>query len=270
MGLIKIRHYALDSHHARSIWPIIKDIDTPSSMAGLDDAYENKFGMQFLDHLAIDEALNFGNPFSFAFEQNGAFVQNIFPIKKLEGEQISSSSKTELSLHTEIAFHENRPDMLLLFCIRADENAGTTYSEMHEILRCLPQWVIEQLKQLNFLFHPDLSFTMNGASTEPKLQSIFTDDLSEMTYDMTAVKAMTDDAETALDFLERAIEHCKKTIYLRPGDFLVIPNRRTVHGRTNFTPRFDGKDRWLKRIMCRDYSRPPYTEELINELSASF
>jgi len=238
-------------------------------MAELDDAYRDKFGMNFLDHVAIDEALNFGTPFSFTFEQNGALVQNIFPIQKLEGEQISSSSKAELALHTEAAFYENRPDILLLFCVRADENAGTTYSEMHEILRSLPRWAIEQLKQPNFLFHPDLSFTMNGASKEPRLQAIFTENLSEMTYDMTAVKAITDDAATALDFLETAIEYCKKTIYLRPGDFLAIPNRRTVHGRTHFSPRFDGRDRWLKRIICRDNSRPAYNDPLVNEFSPS-
>jgi L-asparagine oxygenase len=28
---------------------------------------------------------------------------------------------------------------------------------------------------------------------------------------------------------------------------LIIDNRRAVHGRTAFTPRYDGRDRWLKR-----------------------
>jgi L-asparagine oxygenase len=245
-----IRHYSLDSKHAQSVQSIIKNMRTPTSQEELLSSYENSFGMTFIDHVVVDEAMNFGVPFSFAHEQDGAIVQNIFPIKKFADEQISSSSNAELQLHTEVAFHNSRPDILLLFCVRADEEAGTTFAELREILRCIPQWVIEQLKQPEFLFHPDLSFTMNGASTEPLVQSVFADDLSEMTYDYTAVEPITSHAGVALDFLNRAINHCKKTIYLRQGEFLAIPNRRTVHGRTNYTPRFDGQDRWLKRVIA--------------------
>jgi alpha-ketoglutarate-dependent taurine dioxygenase len=37
------------------------------------------------------------------------------------------------------------------------------------------------------------------------------------------------------------------------GDLLCIDNRRTVHGRTSFTPRYDGFDRWLQRsFVVRD------------------
>ena len=31
------------------------------------------------------------------------------------------------------------------------------------------------------------------------------------------------------------------------SDFLVVDNDVAVHGRTPFTPRFDGTDRWLQR-----------------------
>ncbi len=37
-------------------------------------------------------------------------------------------------------------------------------------------------------------------------------------------------------------------VALRPGDLLVLDNRRAVHARTAFTPRFDGTDRWLQRV----------------------
>jgi len=30
---------------------------------------------------------------------------------------------------------------------------------------------------------------------------------------------------------------------------MVIDNRRTVHGRLPFNPRYDGYDRWVKRLM---------------------
>jgi len=37
------------------------------------------------------------------------------------------------------------------------------------------------------------------------------------------------------------------------GDLLCIDNRRTVHGRTAFSPRYDGFDRWIQRsFVVRD------------------
>ena len=36
------------------------------------------------------------------------------------------------------------------------------------------------------------------------------------------------------------------------GEVLVLDNYRAVHGRRAFRPRFDGTDRWLKRISVRE------------------
>lgn len=35
---------------------------------------------------------------------------------------------------------------------------------------------------------------------------------------------------------------------LRPGEVLVIDNYRAVHGRQGYPARFDGTDRWLKKM----------------------
>jgi hypothetical protein len=37
-------------------------------------------------------------------------------------------------------------------------------------------------------------------------------------------------------------------VVLRPGDVLVVDNLRAVHGRRSFQARFDGNDRWLRRV----------------------
>ena len=37
-------------------------------------------------------------------------------------------------------------------------------------------------------------------------------------------------------------------IVLRPGDLFFIDNSRAFHGRSSFTPRWDGADRWLCRL----------------------
>jgi len=45
-------------------------------------------------------------------------------------------------------------------------------------------------------------------------------------------------------------------VVLRPGDVAFLDNYRVVHGREPFTPRYDGHDRWLKRVnLIRDIRR---------------
>jgi Fe(II)/alpha-ketoglutarate-dependent arginine beta-hydroxylase len=44
------------------------------------------------------------------------------------------------------------------------------------------------------------------------------------------------------------IEANLKGVALRPGDCVFIDNFRAVHGRKSFRPRYDGTDRWLKRL----------------------
>jgi L-asparagine oxygenase len=39
-----------------------------------------------------------------------------------------------------------------------------------------------------------------------------------------------------------------KDVSLRPGDCVFVDNFRAVHGRKSFRPRYDGSDRWLKRL----------------------
>jgi L-asparagine oxygenase len=43
------------------------------------------------------------------------------------------------------------------------------------------------------------------------------------------------------------IEEIATSVVLEPGDLLVIDNNIAVHGRSPFTARFDGHDRWLQR-----------------------
>ncbi|MFF9021117.1 TauD/TfdA family dioxygenase [Streptomyces eurythermus] len=43
---------------------------------------------------------------------------------------------------------------------------------------------------------------------------------------------------------------------LVPGGLAIVDNSVTTHGRTDFTPRYDGRDRWLQRsFAARDLRR---------------
>lgn len=60
--------------------------------------------------------------------------------------------------------------------------------------------------------------------------------------------AFDDEGSTALTELSDALNrHCRQ-ILLEPGDLIIINNHLAVHGRSAFTPRYDGHDRWLRRF----------------------
>ncbi|HRE02697.1 MAG TPA: TauD/TfdA family dioxygenase, partial [Ilumatobacteraceae bacterium] len=49
-------------------------------------------------------------------------------------------------------------------------------------------------------------------------------------------------------------------VLLEPGDLLIVDNSMVVHGRSPFTPRFDGTDRWLQRAFVVDDLAPSAAE----------
>ena len=60
------------------------------------------------------------------------------------------------------------------------------------------------------------------------------------------VKTHNRDADYVLEKIIRNILNLNTFSYsikLEPGDLLIINNRKSLHGRSCFTPRYDGKDR---------------------------
>jgi hypothetical protein len=56
------------------------------------------------------------------------------------------------------------------------------------------------------------------------------------------------DAARALDHLIAEMDHHIQPVILEPGDYLFLDNHKVVHGRQPFSARYDGTDRWLKRV----------------------
>ncbi len=56
-----------------------------------------------------------------------------------------------------------------------------------------------------------------------------------------------DEAVAALEELRRIIRRRHVGVALAAGDLLVVDNAVSVHGRSPFSARFDGTDRWLQR-----------------------
>ncbi|MGW2564262.1 TauD/TfdA family dioxygenase [Streptomyces sp. NPDC001514] len=64
------------------------------------------------------------------------------------------------------------------------------------------------------------------------------------------------EAERALDEIVRQLEAAQQDIIVGQGSLLIIDNYRAVHGRKAFTARFDGTDRWLKKLIIARNLRP--------------
>ncbi len=202
-----------------------------------------------LNEAILRYASYFGKPYGFDKEQGGALVQDLFPIKKNEVEQISSSSKVELEMHTETAFHPKAPRYVVLFCLRGDPAAGTTFSCLSHIMEGLKQDEIEILNKRSFITSVDKSFLDEGEEDRKVKKQVINKRGTKMTYDKTAMRGTTPEAQKALDKFTKLVQKNKDTIYLETGEIVVIDNWNTAHGRTQFVSRYDGTDRWIKRVM---------------------
>lgn len=204
------------------------------------------------DRLLLLHALSLGYPVGYAQEQGGRIIQNIVPVYKTESQQISSSSKIELEMHTETAFHPHMPRWVILLCMRGDSKAETTYAIKEEILEKLDDSVIAVLKSDSFFTSIDVSFRTKNEPNAYIRKQILSDDGSKFIYDSTLMGGLNKEAQNALAQLGDAIALSKKSIVLESGDMLVIDNHAVVHGRKPFQARYDGTDRWLKRCLVVD------------------
>lgn len=202
-----------------------------------------------------------GHLVSYIQEKNGDLFQNLAPVQGQEKLQASSGSQIRLQFHRETVFHPYAPEYLLLFCLRADHDrvAETTYASITHALPLLSTEHRELLFQPFYRTGIDYSFgnlqTVKGSG--PVLPVLYGNPNDPfLNYDEDLMEALTPEAESALEALKDAVAQVYRGVKLSTGDLLCIDNRRTVHGRSSFTPRYDGFDRWLQRaFVVRDLGK---------------
>jgi L-asparagine oxygenase len=72
-------------------------------------------------------------------------------------------------------------------------------------------------------------------------------DTPSMIFDADLMVGTDAEADDALRALSDVTARHHTSAVLQPGELLVVDNNVAVHGRSPFTPRFDGTDRWLQR-----------------------
>jgi alpha-ketoglutarate-dependent taurine dioxygenase len=190
-----------------------------------------------------------GHPVGYAPEHGGDLVQNIVPVASTADRQVSTSSKVRLEFHTEAAFHPHRPRYLLLMCLRGDVNASTTLCSVRHALKHIPFEVQEVLKQPRFATGVDESYLgFRSDNLGPSIPAVSGPHMYEsICFDGDLMQGLDPEATDALEMLRAAIDKAQCSLVLEAGDVLIVDNQIAVHGRSPFTPRFDGTDRWLQR-----------------------
>jgi enduracididine beta-hydroxylase len=222
-----------------------------------------------------------GEPVAWATQQGGNIMHDVFPIREHAHDQIGWGSGEVLTWHTEDAFHPMRTDYLGLMCLRNPDGVETTVAEVSDVH--IDDELREILPQERFRIAPDDSHQpRNGSGSDDRDERAT--ELRRRTYAW--VRALTEEPERvavlfgdlqqpylrvdpaymaglqgqeeqrALDRLVAAVDAVLRGIVLVPGDICFIDNFRAVHGRKSFSARFDGTDRWLRRLnVARDLRR---------------
>jgi len=208
-------------------------------------------------------AAGLGDQFGYRPELSGLVIQGVVPMKGAEFSQRSVSSLEELYRHVETSFTEFRADFVGFFCLRGDHDgvAGTTLAPVEAIVRRLKAKTVDILRQPRFHTTVDDSFligaglrgpvtvgdvrVLSGPAIRPRLR-----------VDFAQTTGADPKAQAALNELADTATAVSYTIVLAAGDTLLVENHHALHGRTRFTPRWDGFDRWLLRtFITRDLSR---------------
>lgn len=195
-----------------------------------------------------------GVPTAYRELHSGSLLQDIYPSPHAHPLSAQSSA-TPLSLHSEMLYHRWRPDFLLLACSRADHDgaAGTTVASARAALPLLGAAELEILRENRLACGTDLAFR-HSDGTSPQAHVLVVDgDPADprLAFDRELLEPGNPLARRALQALSAALDMVTETVRMRPGDLLVLDNTRVVHGRTAFTPRWDGHDRWLHRMYAR-------------------
>lgn len=233
---------------------------TPSSNAFHIGSCTNLAKIQALFNQIIGEMV------AYEAEGYGKLFQDMVPSSTLTQTQTSLGSDVELEIHTEQAFSDLRPDALSLACLRGDTRAKTYTLHVSQILTHLTPRELYLIRQSLWNIGVDASFKMSGHTLVEREtrgpMPILSGDEEDPTlvFDQDLMRGVSDEAEALRKkIIDIYYEHRHEHV-LSPGEIVLIDNRRAVHGRSSFRPKFDGSDRFIVRsFIVHDYKKSEHS-----------
>lgn len=216
-----------------------------------ESAISPRHGAASLCSLCLVAVMNmFGEPFTFSDLYDGRLIQDVVAAPGKESAQTSEGSNCFLEWHVEDAFSNDRCDYFGLLCLRGDPAAATLLAPVRALV--LPDEARKVLRQPRYAVLPDIAHSENPEPQTGVAVLSGTRDAPEIRFDpvyMGPADPADDEARSAFECLSEAVNAAAISCVLQPGDLLVVDNRRVVHARNPFSPRFDGSGRWLLRVM---------------------
>jgi len=201
-------------------------------------------------------------------EGYGRLFQDIVPVKNMETKQTSIGSNTELEIHTEQAFSKLRPDLLSLACLRGDPKAITYILPIRSIINNLSDHENRLLRQPLWKIGVDLSFKLYGkefidGEIRGPIPIIYGSyDNPMLIFDQDLMIGINEEANAIIKKIVDIYYLYRYQHNIQPGEMIIIDNRRSVHGRSSFSPRYDGDDRFLIRCFgVFDYEKSRYARK---------
>lgn len=201
-------------------------------------------------------------------QQAGRIVHDVMPVKGMEQEQIGIGSEQTIWWHTEDAFHPLHGDYLAMMFLRNPDRVPTTFASLEGLELDPEDW--RALFEPHYTIKPDNSHRPESASetdahgdehlydrirkmfTEPEKIPILSGDPRSpyIRIDPYFMDPVTDNprAQKAFEALVQALDARLADLVLQPGEICFVDNRKAVHGRRAFKARYDGHDRWFKRM----------------------
>lgn len=210
-----------------------------------------------------------GLPTGYRELRAGTVFQDIYPSPGAHYLS-SETSETLLEFHTEMTYHRRQPHYVMLACSRADHErrAATLVSSIRRAAPLLAPADRERLHGRSVPCRVDVAFRPDGEPEPVAAVAVLSGPADDPLLGYDRELMCPDDPETAasLSALSGALDQVVEEVYLRPGDLIIVDNYRTTHARTPFTPRWDGRDRWLHRMYIRvpeRLSEPAYPAEVV-------
>ena len=192
-----------------------------------------------------------GEIFAFARQHAGAQIQNVAPVKGHEYDAVGTGSRGLLDWHTEDAFDDAHPHYVGLLCVRGDVNADTALAPIDRVVLSPEDERI--LREPRFLHGIDKASGGTGRPEDgvrgPVLYGEDGERFVRVDMDCAAAVEGDEEAAAALRRVHDAADAARIAVNLKAGDLLLFDNRRVLHARTSFEPRYDGTDRWLQRVI---------------------
>jgi L-asparagine oxygenase len=229
--------------------PIV--LGTPAAPATLQFA-KRTFVSEFC---LVSCGLATGTVFSFREEYGGALVHSIVPRRFLCADT-GHFGASNLDFHTEFAWSRIRPEFVLLYCIRNDHDrrARTLVANVGAAAQLLGSKKELLTRPLFRLGAPDsIQHLLQKEDTWTEPVAVLREEPQPTVarVNFTFVQPETHDAGRALRDFHDALSVVARSHQLLPGQLLILDNRRVVHARNSYSPKFDGRDRWVQQVYVR-------------------